>query len=300
MKNPCNFNENFGTIREFIECAVFCFEHHHIDSPRLTAELILTHVLDMDKASLYLNSESVLSNHHITVCREMMARRAAREPLAYILGEVGFWSLMLYVTPDVLIPRPDTECLVETALAHIPEKKTSDRPMRIIDLGTGSGAIILSLAKERPGHVFLALDRSMPALRLSVKNAIRNHLDTHVQFFQGNWMDSVSGIFDMIVSNPPYVRTGDIAGLEPEVRCFEPFQALNGGDDGLDAVRYIVNHAHLHLQNGGMLLLEIGFDQREAVAEIIQKDGNYSHVGFHKDLAGHTRVVSMEKRAWTF
>ena len=304
MKNPCNVNENFGTIRKFIECTVSCFEHHQIDSPRLTAEMILAHALDMDKTSLYLYPERPISGHHIALCRDLVARRIAREPLAYILGEAGFWSLMLHVTSDVLIPRPDTECLVETALAHIPEKKSSNSPMRIIDLGTGSGAIILSLAKERPGHVFLAVDASMPALRLSVKNAIRNDLEPHVAFFRGNWLDSVSrtgaGVFDMIVSNPPYIPAGDIPDLEPEVRCFEPFEALNGGKDGLDDLRHIVTRAPLYLRRGGMLFLEIGFDQEEAVAEIIRKNGNYAHVVFHKDLAGHTRVVSMEKGFQSF
>ncbi|MBU0994768.1 MAG: peptide chain release factor N(5)-glutamine methyltransferase [Proteobacteria bacterium] len=298
MKNLFRDDNRSWTIRKIIESSVSCFEKNGIDSPRITAETLLVHVLNIRKLDLYLEQDRLLSETEISDYNRLVYRRLEREPLAYIVGEKGFWSLSFDVNRDVLIPRPDTECLVETALAVIPEKKKGDSACRILDLGTGSGAIILSLAKERPGHAFFAVDMSVGAVCLASKNARRNFLEGKVSFFAGYWLDAIKNdhfLFDVIVSNPPYIRTQDIKTLQPEIHQFEPFLALDGDEDGLKAIRHIVNDAVSYLISGGRLILEAGDDQKKDLVEIIEKNGKYRHISFHRDLTGKTRVVQMEK-----
>lgn len=289
-------NTTHRTIREFICEAALCFNEHGIDAPHITAEILLSHVLNMTQSQLYLADDRILSDTEAQSFDTLAARRLNREPLAYIIGEKGFWSLSFAVTPDVLIPRPDTECLVETALEVIPKRSEKSDPFRILDLGTGSGAIILSLAKERPGHLFFATDISVAALSLARENAMRNHLDRVVQFLSGFWLDAINPkvLFDVIVSNPPYIRKGDIETLEPEITRFEPFLALDGDIDGLASLRHIIQKGGPCLKPGGSLILEMGDGQAKDVDEIIKKTGLYSQPSFHEDLAGKIRVARME------
>jgi release factor glutamine methyltransferase len=202
----------------------------------------------------------------------------------------------------VLIPRPETECLVEAALsvlAAMDQYASGDIPVRVLELGTGSGAVVLSLASERPGLHYFASDLSVQALGVARGNAMRNDLSGSVLFFSGDWFCPLSpagGAFDVILSNPPYIPTAVIAGLQREIRRYEPKSALDGGDDGLACLGRIIPEAENFLKPGGCLLLEIGYDQKERVSRIIDRCGIYEKVEFHKDYHGVDRVVQMRKK----
>lgn len=297
MKRPSRDGDSVFTIRNIIFDAVSLFTKKGIDSPQITAETLLAHVMHLTKSRLYLSFDQKVTPEERASFNRLVARRLDREPLAYIVGEKGFWTLSLAVTPDVLIPRPDTECLVETALASIPEKKPTIDPYRILDLGTGSGAIIISLAKERPGHQFFAVDISMKALMVARENVHRNLLERSVHFFCGSWLDAITpdARFDVIVSNPPYIRKGDMASLEPEIRQYEPVLALDGDRDGLSALRAIIEASEAHLKPGGLLMIEIGDGQEKELLTIIQNTDCYARPTFHRDLTGAIRVVRVNK-----
>jgi release factor glutamine methyltransferase len=203
------------------------------------------------------------------------------------------------VGPQVLIPRPETECLVETALEILPE---NSRENRILDLGTGTGAIILALARQRPENFFFASDRSHEALEIARSNALSHGLDADILFFCADWFSALKLPvsdelkFHLIVSNPPYIRSGDVEGLQPEISVFEPRLALDGGTDGLDAFRQIVREAATRLVDGGFLLLEIGFDQGADLGRIAEKFGTYDPVQIRRDYSGLDRIAVIRKK----
>jgi release factor glutamine methyltransferase len=212
-----------------------------------------------------------------------LERRRSGEPVAYILGHQGFWSLDLEVAPHTLIPRPDTELLVETALQLAPAT-----PQRVLDLGTGSGAIALALASERGGWQVIGVDRIAEAVALAERNRQRLKLG-NAEFRQSSWFDGLAGErFDLILSNPPYIAADDCHLGEGDVR-FEPLSALVAGVDGLDDIRQIIAQAPRHLQAGGWLLLEHGYDQAEAVRELLAAAG-FTAVDSRRDLGGHQRI----------
>ncbi|WP_082829829.1 peptide chain release factor N(5)-glutamine methyltransferase [Ectothiorhodospira sp. BSL-9] len=255
-----------------------------VDAPRLEAQLLVAQALGRDRAWLYAHGEDPAPEDVIEQVRQWALRRSAGEPAAYLLGRREFWSLDLKVGPQVLIPRPDTEVLVEAALSHLDE----DSNASIIDLGTGSGAIALALATERPKARITATDRSSLALGMAADNARHLGLDTRVQWVSGSWYAPLGDTrFDMIVSNPPYVADADphLAQLD-----HEPREALVSGADGLDDLRHIVAGAPHHLRAGGWLLVEHGADQGAAVRALFQAAG-LSQVGTLKDLAGRDRVT---------
>lgn len=284
------------TIGRLIAWTSDYFNAHGIDSPRLTAELLLCHSLSIRRLDLYLQHDKPLSQGELTRFKTLIKRRVDREPVAYITGSKGFWTLDLSVTRDVLIPRPDTECLVETALQVIPSD-TGTTPLRIIDLGTGTGAIILSIASERPGHHYYAVDVSEKAARLARKNKEANEIQASVSFVCGNWFGPFSEmpLFDVIVSNPPYIPSADIPGLEPEITRYEPMLALDGAADGLSCIRTIMDGARIYLKDGGYLMMETGFDQKHAVMDMAHRNGGYEEIHYVKDSAGHDRVAVMKK-----
>jgi release factor glutamine methyltransferase len=256
------------------------------DEPARDAEVLVAHALRRDRAWLYAHANDVLAPVDAERSEQMLRRRAAGEPVAYLVGTRGFWSLELGVTPEVLIPRPETELLVEAALQHIPQ----DEQIYIADIGTGSGAIALALATERPRARVLATDASAGALAVARANAQRLALD-NVAFAAGDWCAALGARrFDVIVSNPPYIRSDDPHLAQGDLR-FEPRAALASGADGLDAIRAIVRDAPAHLAPGGWLLLEHGFDQGAAVRELLERRG-LEGVSTAADFEGRERVSS--------
>lgn len=278
------------TVLKILQWTTQYFESHGIDSPRLTAELLLAHALGTTRLALYMQHDQPLLASERASFKRLIQRRIRREPVAYILGKKGFWNLDLDVSPEVLVPRADTETLVETALEVIAAK--SDEPSwSILDAGTGSGAIVLSIAAERRQHRYMATDRSMEALQMARKNAQKIGLDG-IRWVCADWLDAFgSRSFDVVVSNPPYIPSADIDRLEPEVRDYEPRAALDGGRDGLDAIRKIVADAPRILRPNGRLILEIGWNQGEAVERLIDATGWFTDIQIRKDLGGMDRVV---------
>ena len=252
---------------------------------RLEAEILMCHVLGVSRAWLYANSDLTIQDEKKQRFAQWVKQRANGEPVAYITGTREFWSLPLHVTPDVLIPRPETELLVETALTLIPESI----PLRIVDLGTGSGAVALSIASERPQCEVLATDISEAALAVARENSKRLEL-THITFHHGSWLSAVTGSFHAVVSNPPYINRSD-PHLEQGDCRFEPEVALTPGQDGLISIRVIATDAFSLLEKGGFLAVEHGYDQGPDCREFFRSLG-YQDVRTAKDLAGLERVTS--------
>jgi len=254
-------------------------------SPRLDAEVLAMHVTGLTRAQLVTRADQALPAPQEATLNELLARRARGEPVAYLTGRREFWSLELHITPDVLIPRPETELLVEQALVRIP----ADAGWTIADLGTGSGAVALAIAKERPHCRIVATDASQAALDVARGNAER--LDIHnIEFRHGEWFAPLAGLqFDLLVSNPPYVAEDDPHLEQGEVR-FEPRAALAAGPGGLDAIRLVAAGAGAHLKPGGWLLLEHGHDQAGAVRKLLSECGLRAACSY-RDLAGNERVT---------
>lgn len=253
------------------------------DTPLVDVALLLCHCLDKPRSYLYTWPEKMLTDEQQKAFDAMLARRRRGEPVAHILGVREFWSLPLKVSPASLIPRPDTETLVEQALAWVGERPSG----RVLDLGTGSGAIALALACELPGWTVLGCDRVPEAVSLAEENRQALELE-NVQFVQSHWFSEVAGRFELIVSNPPYIEAGDPHLEQGDVR-FEPRSALVAGEDGLDDIRHIIAGASAALVPGGVLMLEHGFAQGAAVATLLGEHG-YIDLGCCQDIAGHDRV----------
>lgn len=258
-----------------------------IANARLEAEWMLCAATGLDRVGLYLNFERPLNGEELASFRAMVARRGKREPLQYILGTQEFMGLEFEVTPDVLIPRHDTETLVTEALARQPGA------VAVLDIGAGSGCIAVSLAKHLPAAMVTATDVSEAALAVARRNADRHGVV--IEFLAGSLLEPVVGRrFDLIVSNPPYIPSGDIAGLEPEVRNFEPRGALDGGPDGLDAYRTLIPAAPAFLKPGGWLLVEVGIGQAAAVARMFKEGGFAGEPVTARDPGGIERVVGAQ------
>lgn len=260
-------------------------EHlQHLASARLDAELLLCNVLALARTGLYAAPHTLVTPEQAGHYRQLINDRKAGKPLAYLTGKKEFWSLEFAVDSHTLIPRPETECLVELALTLIP----TEAHMSIADLGTGSGAIAIALASERPGCRLTATDICEHALAMAETNAERHGM-RHINFIKSDWYIGLDGRFDMIVSNPPYVADGD-AHLEGDGTAHEPQLALNGGKDGLESINRIVRQAPAHLNPGGWLLVEHGYDQAEAVRALFTQSG-FTEVQSHRDYAGIERVT---------
>ena len=272
------------TVLKILQWTADYFSGKEIDSARLEAELLLAATLDLDRVGLYVNFERPLNSDELAAFRERVKRRAQREPVQYILGETEFWSLMFNVNPAVLVPRADTEVLVEEALARI------EGPVRVLDVGTGSGAIAIALAHEKPEIEVTALDCSESALEVARDNARRNGVAERVTCLVGDLASLPPGPFAMVVSNPPYIPSRDWQKLMPEVRDHEPRLALDGGDDGLEAYRQLVIQARQVLTPGGWLLVEVGINQAPDVSALFKAAG-LIEIGQRNDYSGIPRVV---------
>jgi release factor glutamine methyltransferase len=281
------------TILKLLKWTTAHFTSHHIEHPRAAAEILLAHALGVGRVDLYIQYDRPVEAHELETFKKFIQRRVQREPVAYIVGNKEFWSMDLKVTTDVLIPRPETETLVEAAITVVPPGPDA-APVKIMDLGTGSGAIVLAMASERPAQSFFAVDRSEKAIAVAQDNARMHGLDKALTFLQGNWFDPVHDLgryFDVIVSNPPYISSHEFDVLPPEITQYEPRDALDGGPDGLEAIRHIIKQAPEHMVPGGWLIFEIGHDQWAAVQELITYSGTYSDWAVIKDYGGYDRVV---------
>lgn len=254
-----------------------------VDNARLEAEWLLCAALGLDRVGLYLNFDRPLSEAELAAYRAMVGRRARREPLQHILGTQEFFGLEFEVTPAVLIPRHDTETLVSEALARVPGARS------VLDIGSGSGCIAVALASRLPEAKVVAIDISEAALDVARRNATKHSVN--VEFLHGSLLEPVAGRrFDLVVSNPPYIPSADIAGLEPEVRDFEPLGALDGGEDGLDAYRSLIPAAPACLNPGGWLLVEVGIGQAADVADLFRRHG-FEAIQTARDAGAIERVV---------
>ncbi len=277
------------TILRILEWTTSFLTERGSESPRLDAELLLGHVLDLERIHLYTQFDRPLIPEELAEYRALIKRRAAGEPVAYLTGERAFWTLDLLVDGRVLIPRPDTETLVEAALSI-----ADDSPATVIDVGTGSGAIALALASERPTWSVIATDVSEDALEVARENRARTGLDERVEMVRGHLLEPVKlDVFpiDMVVSNPPYVAESERDEVGPGVLEYEPTGALFAGPDGLDVITELVPAAFDALRPGGYLLVEMGYRQGPAVTAIFEEAG-FVDVSIRRDLGGRDRVVS--------
>lgn len=264
---------------------------HDLDTPELDARLLVAHALSLDHAALAAAADRTLAAAEIDAMVGLVRRRLAHEPVARILGTKEFWGLPLQINPAVLVPRPDTETVVEAALAAVGRAGARTRALHIADLGVGSGALLLALLSELPHATGVATDRSLAALETACANAARLALAERAIFVACDYGAALAGGFDLVVSNPPYIPSNHISRLAPEVRDFEPLPALDGGNDGLDAYRAIAADAVRLLAPGGVIVLELGIGQSDMVAGLLDAQGLAVEAPARADLAGIPRAL---------
>jgi release factor glutamine methyltransferase len=260
-----------------------------IEEPRREARLLLGHVLGRAPGLLTAEAHEAVTGADAARFRGLVARRAAHVPAAHLTGERGFWTLDLSVTPDVLVPRPDTETLIEAALDLLPDRAAV---RRVLDLGTGSGALLLAALGEYRDALGVGVDRSLAALAIARRNAVRHGLAERALFLCGDWSASLRAEFDLVLSNPPYIRSAEIAGLAPEVRDHEPRAALDGGADGLEAYRAILAELPRVLAPSGLAVLELGAGQAKDVTALVRGAGLVV-VQLRQDLGGISRAICL-------
>lgn len=272
-------------LREILKQAIHQLEQQS-DSPTIDAEILLAHVLGKSRSYLYAYPELLLSEKQFADYQQIIQQRVVGLPVAYLTGTREFWSIPLKVTADTLIPRPETEKLVEIALELLKDKPRA----QILDLGTGSGAIALALAKEKPQWDISAADKSLAALKIAEENALLSGLK-HVKFFYSDWFTKLpEKQYDAIISNPPYIAENDPHLLQGDLR-FEPRAALISGKDGLRDLRYLIQTSRDFFLPGGLLLLEHGYDQKSALESILY-DAGYKNIQCWQDWQGNDRVTS--------
>ena len=288
------------TVFEILNWSAHYLKDHRVENPRLNAELLLAHTLSLSREGLYVRLQNLIRKEEKETVEGLIKRRISGEPLQYILGHQEFWSIDFQVDSRALIPRPETELLVEQALLILSENPFN-RPPFVLEIGTGSGAVAIALAKEAKDIFMVASDISRDALRLAKENAASSGFLHQLKFVNGNLFDPFRLLrerepFDLILSNPPYIPFPEIEGLDKEVRDYEPIIALDGGEDGLTFYRDIISQAPLYLKKGGWLLLEIGQAQGGKVSELIDKRGDFSMPQLLKDLSGLERMVKAQKK----
>lgn len=282
------------TIRSLLTWVTRDFGALGIASARLDAELLVAHALGLGRVQLYLDLDRPLSPDELSRVRALVVRRRKREPVAYIVGQREFYRRVFEVDPAVLIPRPDTETLIERALARLPAESNA----RVLDLCTGSGAIAVTLAAERPGLRVTATDISAAALALAQRNAVRHGVEARIDFVQGDLFAALteSARFELILANPPYIPEAEHAQLQPEIRLHEPALALCSGADGLSHLRRLCDEAPAWLAPAAAVLFEVGQGQAPAVVDLLRA-ARLSEPHAHRDLGGVERVVEAELHA---
>jgi len=280
------------TLKDSLGAAIRTLKDAGIEGARLDAQVLLGDVLGVGRLALITDPDRVLSAEQADRFSTLVARRAKREPVSHILGRREFWSLPFKVTPATLAPRPDSETLVAAVLDFLKEAGRDKEAIRILDLGVGTGCLILSLLHELPQAEGTGVDRSAGAAAVALQNAQALGLLDRVRFLIGDWTEPLEGgaRFDVVISNPPYISDAEFAGLDPDVAVFEPEGALRGGTDGLDAYRSLLPGAVVRLEAGGALFLEIGSGQGEAVSALCRTAG-LTDIRVIKDLAGLDRVI---------
>lgn len=284
-------NDKIWTIGRILKWTEQYFKDKGIESPRLDAEVLLAHVLEKQRIYLYVHFDEPLQPGELAAYREMIKKRVLRVPVAQILGEKEFMGLTLKVTADTLVPRPDTEILVQAAVDRL-RAMAGEEPLRFADIGTGSGAICLSVLHYLAGTVADTVDISPAARAVAEENAASLGLADRITFHTGDLLQPLSGIsFAAILSNPPYIPEADIAKLAPEVRLKEPHTALSGGQDGLDFYRRLANEAPAMLVPGGFTAFEVGIHQAGDVADLLKANPLIDRTEILPDYAGIDRVV---------
>lgn len=278
-----------STMRQAITWANGILSERSIASARRDAEVLLLFVTGLERVQLYTNGEQELSADQCARYEALIARRAEGEPVAYLVGKKEFYALDFAVGPEVLIPRPETEILVEKAAAWAPGRAT------VLEIGVGSGAVIVALAVERPDLQLIGLDISLNALRTARDNARRHGVAGRIRLFVGDALSAVQARFPLILMNPPYIAQGDAHSLSPDVARYEPGIALFGGNDGLDVIRKVLSAAAGNLLPKGLLLLECGYDQQSSVTKLVEAAVGLKVREWISDLGGIPRVVVVER-----
>ena len=284
------------TILKLLHWTTDYFSRNKVAEPRASAEVLLAHLLSQDRLFLYLNYDRPMEAEELAAFRTLVKRRLGGEPNQYITGMQEFWSLPFRVSPNVLIPRPETEVLLETVLEFL---GSSPHETRVLDLGTGSGAIAVALARELAATTIVATDSSMAALKLAQENALLNQVDSKIDFVCADLFSAFSpgaAKFTVVATNPPYLSQAEFSKLSPEVRDYEPRYALDGGLDGLAAIRPIIQEAPSVLSKQGALIMEIGADQAESVSTLVKDSQLYESYLIIRDYSGLDRVILAVKR----
>jgi release factor glutamine methyltransferase len=286
------------TILKLLEWTATYFKEKNVAEPRSSAEVLLAHVLSQDRLFLYLNYDRPMEPQELSIFRNYIKRRVTGEPNQYITGVQEFWSLSFRVNPEVLIPRPETEVLVEAVLDFAQKKEHAATGLSIVDIGTGSGAVAVALANELPNARVVAVDSSMQALQLARENARSHQVEQQLNFVCGDILGGISRAvetFDVVVSNPPYVSQTDFQQLPREIRDHEPYRALAGGPEGLQVIGRIIAQAPAVLRQKGCLFLEIGAGQADNVGDLVSKANSYGSFRILKDYSEMDRVLVAEK-----
>lgn len=286
MSSPSTLREAVREARRHLEAAGIAAEEAARD-----ADLLALHVLGWDRARLLAHDTDLLRPEPLARFEVLVARRGSREPISQIVGRREFWGLDFEVTPDVLTPRPETEILIEEALARLPDCRR--HPLALADAGTGSGCLAICLARECPAALVHASDISEKALSVARRNAAVHEVESRIRFHHASLLDDIPGPLDLVVSNPPYIPSADILSLPVEVREHEPLAALDGGDDGLDLVRALLQQAAERLRPGGWLLFEFGYGQEPRVRQAAG-DSRFTLVGIRADLQGIPRAALLQ------
>lgn len=286
------------TIKKLLDWMVDYFEQKAIDSPRLSAEMLICFVLDMKRIELYMHFDKIVTPEKLTRLRQLVKRCAANEPVQYLIGSCEFYSMTVSLSPDCLIPRPETELLVERAIEFLRTRRGSQS---VCDLCTGSGCVAAAIAENFAECNVIATDICDKALSVASENISAYNLSSRVELLCGDLFEPVisrldTEPFDIITANPPYVSTAEMAQLEDNVRKYEPVIALHGGIKGLDIYHRIINGVDSHLKSGGALMMEIGYAQGNAIKEMLESSGIFCEIKIEKDFNNNDRIVTAIKK----